>query len=396
MEIKKIMCILKKSLFLVVFISLPLFSDEVLSENNDVINNSSKSNVPANEEVEDLKKIQLVSPSITDEETETKNSILETSTSADSSNGIIPTDEAKNNPEINQSVIAMDNKESILDESSEVKDETKEEITKNINTNQDVTEKKSELVSIERSENDLSFYLLITLVIIALLLFISVFMNYLLLKWRSRYKNQLITFPENLLDQFSSLDSKFTNISRGIKSEFDDYTSKLKQTVTFNQDVNRNISQKFDQLIESFSVIQTELNVKDKEIDRLKRGYDLQLLKKFLLKVIKIEGICEVMMADQSLSEETKNEVDFIYGSLGDILEDAGVKKYSIEKGISTKSSEFGIPPSSSWIKIFTKDQEKFFTVQDTIKEGYFIDSEIKEVLKYPQIEVFIEGEENG
>lgn len=390
------MCILKKSLFLVVFISLPLFSDEVLSENNDVINNSSKSNVPANEEVEDLKKIQLVSPSITDEETETKNSIIETSDSTDSSNVSITTDEAKNNPEINQSVIAMDKEESILDESSEVKDETKEEITKNININQDVTEKKSELVSIEKSENDLSFYLLITLVIIALLLFISVFMNYLLLKWRSRYKNQLITFPENLLDQFSSLDSKFTNISRGIKSEFDDYTSKLKQTVTFNQDVNRNISQKFDQLIESFSVIQTELNVKDKEIDRLKRGYDLQLLKKFLLKVIKIEGICEVMMADQSLSEETKNEVDFIYGSLGDILEDAGIKKYSIEKGISTKSSEFGIPPSSSWIKIFTKDQEKFFTVQNTIKEGYFIDSEIKEVLKYPQIEVFIEGEENG
>ena len=69
---------------------------------------------------------------------------------------------------------------------------------------------------------------------------------------------------------------------------------------------------------------------------------------------------------------------DEVYGSLGDILEDAGIKKYSIEKGISTKSSEFGIPPSSSWIKIFTKDQEKFFTVQDTIKEGYFIDSEIK------------------
>lgn len=390
------MYILKNFIFLVVFISFPLFSDEVLSENNDVINNSSKPNAPANEEVEDQKKVQLDSPNILDKETETKNSIIETSDLADSSNVSIPTDEAKNNPEINQSVIAKDKEETILDESREVKDETKEEITKNININQDVTEKKSELVSIERSENDLSFYLLITLVIIALLLFISVFMNYLLLKWRSRYKNQLITFPENLLDQFSSLDSKFTNISRGIKSEFDDYTSKLKQTVTFNQDVNRNISQKFDQLIESFSVIQTELNVKDKEIDRLKRGYDLQLLKKFLLKVIKIEGICEVMMADQSLSEETKNEVDFIYGSLGDILEDAGIKKYSIEKGISTKSSEFGIPPSSSWIKIFTKDQEKFFTVQDTIKEGYFIDSEIKEVLKYPQIEVFIEGEENG
>ena len=58
------MCILKKSLFLVVFISLPLFSDDVLSENNDVINNSSKSNTPANEEVEDQKKIQLDSPNI--------------------------------------------------------------------------------------------------------------------------------------------------------------------------------------------------------------------------------------------------------------------------------------------------------------------------------------------
>ena len=188
------MCNLKKSLFLVVFISLPLFSDDVLSENNDVINNSSKSNTPANEEVEDQKKIQLDSPNILEKETETKNSIIETSDSTDSSNVSIPTDEAKNNPEINQSVIAMDKEESILDESSEVKDETKEEIIKNININQDVTEKKSELVSIERSENDLIFYLLITLVIIALLLFISVFMNYLLLKWRSRYKISSLPF----------------------------------------------------------------------------------------------------------------------------------------------------------------------------------------------------------
>ena len=388
---------LKKFLFLIIVISLPLFSDGALSEIDGAVHTSLEPNSSVNEEIEDSKIIPLdTSDSEEEEEIETKNSVTETSIAEDSSNVSILNDIATNTPEINQSEIAKDKKESILDESSKAKDETKDENTKNININQDVAENKSEPVSKERAENDLSFYLLITLIIIALLLLISVFMNYLLLKWRSRYKNQLITFPENLLDQFSSLDSKFTNISRGIKSEFDDYTSKLKQTVTFNQDVNRNVSQKFDQLIESFSVIQTELNTKDKEIDRLKRGYDLQLLKKFLLKIIKIEGICEVMMADQNLSEETKNEVDFIYGSLGDILEDAGVKKYSIEKGISTKSSDFGIPPSSSWIKIFTKDQEKFFTVQDTIKEGYFIDSEIKEILKYPQIEVFIEGEENG
>tara|TARA_E500000178_G_scaffold350404_1_gene409297 strand:- start:1477 stop:2652 length:1176 start_codon:yes stop_codon:yes gene_type:complete len=388
---------LKKFLFLIIVISLPLFSDDALSEIDGAVHTSLEPNSSVNEEIEDSKIIPLdTSDSEEEEEIETKNSVTETSIAEDSSNVSILNDIATNTPEINQSEIAKDKKESILDESSKAKDETKDENTKNININQDVAENKSEPVSKERAENDLSFYLLITLIIIALLLLISVFMNYLLLKWRSRYKNQLITFPENLLDQFSSLDSKFTNISRGIKSEFDDYTSKLKQTVTFNQDVNRNVSQKFDQLIESFSVIQTELNTKDKEIDRLKRGYDLQLLKKFLLKIIKIEGICEVMMADQNLSEETKNEVDFIYGSLGDILEDAGVKKYSIEKGISTKSSDFGIPPSSSWIKIFTKDQEKFFTVQDTIKEGYFIDSEIKEILKYPQIEVFIEGEENG
>ncbi len=388
---------LKKFLFLIIVISLPLFSDDALSEIDGAVHTSLEPNSSVNEEIEDSKIIPLdTSDSEEEEEIETKNSVTETSIAEDSSNVSILNDIATNTPEINQSEIAKDKKESILDESSKAKDETKDENTKNININQDVAENKSEPVSKERAENDLSFYLLITLIIIALLLLISVFMNYLLLKWRSRYKNQLITFPENLLDQFSSLDSKFTNISGGIKSEFDDYTSKLKQTVTFNQDVNRNVSQKFDQLIESFSVIQTELNTKDKEIDRLKRGYDLQLLKKFLLKIIKIEGICEVMMADQNLSEETKNEVDFIYGSLGDILEDAGVKKYSIEKGISTKSSDFGIPPSSSWIKIFTKDQEKFFTVQDTIKEGYFIDSEIKEILKYPQIEVFIEGEENG
>ena len=67
-----------------------------------------------------------------------------------------------------------------------------------------------------------------------------------------------------------------------------------------------------------------------------------------------------------------------------------GVKKYYINSGISTKSDEFGLPPANEWTKVKTNEENENFLVKNTIKHGYFIDAEKKQVLKHPKIEVFI------
>ena len=87
----------------------------------------------------------------------------------------------------------------------------------------------------EDIETQNSPYKIITFLIIGLFS-ISLLLNYLLLRWRSKYKNQLVTFPENLIDQFERLGKDFSIIKSGVRGEFERYTEPRagSETSTFN------------------------------------------------------------------------------------------------------------------------------------------------------------------
>ena len=68
-----------------------------------------------------------------------------------------------------------------------------------------------------------------------ILFFISLITNYTLLKWRSRSKNQLISFPENLQDQFESLSKEFNDIKSSVHGDFGNYTENLKKQSIINK-----------------------------------------------------------------------------------------------------------------------------------------------------------------
>ena len=169
----------------------------------------------------------------------------------------------------------------------------------------------------------------------------------------------------------------------------------MQQQVLLNQSTSKDISLKCEEILESFSLLQKSLDIKDQEIERLKKGYDLQILKKYISKLIRVLDTCDAINQDPNITDETKNEVTFILDSLNDLLEDIGIKRYFIDEGVSTKSDEFGLPPANEWIKFETDIEDQIFKVKKTLKDGYFIDAENKEVLKYPKIEVFVKGEKN-
>lgn len=238
-------------------------------------------------------------------------------------------------------------------------------------------------------------FLKIALIVILFLLFISLVSNYTLLRWRARYKNQLISFPESLQDQFESLSKEFSAIKTSVKSEFAGYSNNLTKQINLNQDVAQNVSSKYAEIYDSFSSLQQSLDKKDQEIDRLKKGYDLQVIKKYIVKLIRILDICDEIKQDPKASDTTKKEISFIFDSLENLLEDSGIEKYAIDKGVSTKSGEFGIPPANEWVQIKTVNNEQILTVKETVKEGYYINAEVKEVLKFAKIEVYVKGESN-
>mgnify|MGYP001166854904 CR=1 FL=1 len=233
-----------------------------------------------------------------------------------------------------------------------------------------------------------SLFVILSLVIIALLFLISLLMNYKLLTWRSKYKDQLIAFPESLLDKFDDLNEKFNNISLETKKDANSHKELHKK-------VADHVAQRYDEIFESFAALQKNLDLKDKEIERLKKGYDMQVLKKYISRLISISDICSDITGDPKVSEETKNEVNFVADSIFNLIEELGVKKISIQQGASTKSETFGIPPANEWETKETNEKDKYFTVEKTIKEGFYIDSEIKEILKYPKIVVLIKEKNN-
>ena len=291
-----------------------------------------------------------------------------------------------------------------IEENKDKNEEQKEENSltkKNINDKEfesnildDTLVLEKEVAATLETQTSNSPYKLITFLIIGLFS-ISLFINYLLLKWRSKYKNQLVTFPENLIDQFESLGKDFSIIKSGVKGEFEKYTEILQKQVLLNQSTSKDISLKYEEILESFSLLQKSLDIKDQEIERLKKGYDLQILKKYISKLIRVLDTCDAINQDPNITVETKNEVTFILDSLNDLLEDIGIKRYFIDEGVSTKSDEFGLPPANEWIKFETDIEDQIFKVKKTLKDGYFIDAENKEVLKYPKIEVFVKGEKN-
>ena len=228
-----------------------------------------------------------------------------------------------------------------------------------------------------------------------LLLLISLAMNYKLLTWRKRYKNQLTTFPENLLQNFDDLYQCFADTSQWIKGAFDSYTHNLKNQESLQRNVSSGITKKYDEIFESFRSLQKNLDGKDKEIERLKKGYDLQIIKKFVSKLIQISDSCKTINSDQKMSDETKKEVNFIDEAILGLVEESGVKQFSIKEGSSTKSEEFGMPSAHDWVKVDTDLEDLSFTVKKTLENGFYIEAEQKEVVRFPKIEVYVKGETN-
>ena len=103
-----------------------------------------------------------------------------------------------------------------------------------------------------------------------------------------KYEKGLITFPENLIEQFDELNNSFSSISKGIKGEFDEFSGNLEEQKTVNKNSSSVILNKYEEIFDAFSSLQNSLDAKDSEIERLKRGYDFQILKKFTLNLIRV------------------------------------------------------------------------------------------------------------
>lgn len=88
-------------------------------------------------------------------------------------------------------------------------------------------------------------------------------------------------------------------------------------------------------VLEAFKHLQNALDQKDKEIDRLRQGYDLEIFKRFVGRFIRLEKVIAEDMADIEAGKgDAKETLDDLKTLLEDALEFSGLKRYYPSEGV--------------------------------------------------------------
>jgi len=132
----------------------------------------------------------------------------------------------------------------------------------------------------------------------------------------------------------------------------------------------------FESLKDVFLELQNKLNDQDREIERLKKGYDNHLVKKFIIRFLRVHNY--LVKQNQEFPEDLG--LQNLLMLMEDALESSNVHLYNPEVGGDYRSIE-GLAENPEIIE--TNDENQDFKIKSVVKPGYF--------LKYDQNKEFVQ-----
>jgi len=132
----------------------------------------------------------------------------------------------------------------------------------------------------------------------------------------------------------------------------------------------------FESLKDVFLDLQNKLNDQDREIERLKKGYDNHLVKKFIIRFLRVHNY--LVKQNQEFPEDLG--LQNLLMLMDDALESSNIYLYNPEVGGDYRSVE-GLAENPEIIE--TNDKNKDFKIKNIIKPGYF--------LKYDENKEFVQ-----
>jgi len=208
---------------------------------------------------------------------------------------------------------------------------------------------------------------IIFLVILLILLAISIVTNVLFFKWRFRANDKQRSFvPEVLID---SVNSTVNDLAKTFKDMAEQHSANIDQS----KRASKNTKTLFDDLMESFTVLQTTLDSRDKEIQRLKKGYDSEIFRKFLGRFFRVDKVLsdEINAAKKENSNNLESLED-IQNILRDAFEECGVLSFSPKLGGDSRK-DFGIADNPKTIP--PVNQEDDFVIAEVLEEGFKLET---------------------
>ena len=242
-----------------------------------------------------------------------------------------------------------------------------------------------EALAEEENGSSLALFGFIIFFITLMLLLIVTLLLLKQIKWRKRYaKGESIVFPDAHLDFLEKLKNSYERL--------------YGQVIDFGNaslGSQKNNESLTSQMIESMTNLNTTIDSQNKEIERLKQGYDYSIKKNSILPLIELNELVKGYMLDDQITEETKAKLDSIKKYLMSYLEEMDVFEFEIEKGKSTRelsSDAFEIDDVE-----ITNNDELNDKLALTTKNGYEnVHANGKNILKKAKVLVYKKEKDNG
>ena len=139
-------------------------------------------------------------------------------------------------------------------------------------------------------------------------------------------------------------------------------------------------------LLESFLTLQEMISTRDLEIERLKKGYDSTVYRKFLRRFIRLESSLGIMEADAESALEIKN-YRYLSRLLEDALEECGVEAYTPKIGSDYRNA--GKEVADDPEELETDIEEEDFLIKQCVETGFLLRGEADyEVIKQAKVKI--------
>lgn len=243
----------------------------------------------------------------------------------------------------------------------------------------DLLEQKKDIDQILKNEKYEEWTIYIISGLLSLALIISFILIRFLLVWRQKIggkDNQISIVPHQLIQELSRQEKMLENF--------------LNQT----QDYQKYSESSDREIIEILSSFRTSIEEKEQELTRWKKGYDLEIYKKFLIRFIDANEALEDAM--ENLESSQNNELILELNEAKELLEYAlkatGVETFSPRIGDDIRDA-FGI--DEQYRTIPTKDENLVMTIAEVRKCGYFVRTAESKVCIIPsKVTVYVFNEE--
>ncbi|MDP6968959.1 MAG: hypothetical protein QGG88_07600, partial [Gammaproteobacteria bacterium] len=181
-------------------------------------------------------------------------------------------------------------------------------------------------------------------------LIVSVSISFYLYKWRKI----LLSKPNTMVPE------EWAKVLIHVSQTVEKNQQQSIDAISKSQSLQLEVYKKSEQTLEAFMSLHNAMDVKDKEIERLKQGYDSYIYKKFLRRFIKADIAAKEMLEECPANDQLR----MTQSLLSDALQECDVEEFEPDIGSDYRQIQ-GVADSPKIIE--TEELGKDFTIAEVI-----------------------------